>query len=111
MIEFIINTKTLIFFLKNNISKEIPTSFKLYQNYPNPFNPSTNIKFNVESSKFIKLTVFDMIGKEVTLLVNEKLQPGTYEVTFDGSSLSSGIYFYQLKTENFIETKKLILLK
>ena len=52
-----------------------------------------------------------MIGKEVTLLVNEKLQPGTYEVTFDGSSLSSGIYFYQLKTENFIETKKLILLK
>jgi len=106
-----------------NISSEIPTGFALYQNYPNPFNPITKIKFEIPNNAVIarsgatwqsltvSLKVFDILGKEITTLVNEQLQPGTYEVTFDGSNLPSGIYFYQLRSGNFVETKKLILLK
>ena len=95
----------------------IPNKFALYQNYPNPFNPNTKIKFDIAKTKIksresvVTLKVFDVTGKEIATLVNEQLQPGTYEVTFDGSQYSSGIYFYQLKSNNFIETKKLILLK
>lgn len=97
------------------ISIEVPAEFKLEQNYPNPFNPVTSIKFKVasvgQSSQTVSLRVFDLLGKEVATLVNEKLQPGTYEVTFDAGNLPSGVYFYQLKSENYTETKKLILLK
>jgi photosystem II stability/assembly factor-like uncharacterized protein len=99
-----------------NVSTEIPREFMLYQNYPNPFNPTTKIKFDlragVRSQKSeVKLVIYDIIGREIQTLVNELLQPGTYEVIFDGSNLPSGIYFYQLKAGEFIETKKLILLK
>ena len=94
-----------------NISSEIPNAFSLEQNYPNPFNSITNVKFQIPNSGDVKLTVFDMLGKEVAILVNEYLQPGTYETTFDASMLTSGIYFYRLETEKFTETKKLILLK
>ena len=95
----------------SEISTEIPSDLFLGQNYPNPFNPTTKIEFKVESSKFIKLTVYDISGKEVAVLVNGKMSPGTYEVTFDGSNLSSGVYFYKLNAEKFSDTKKLILLK
>jgi len=96
----------------NNISSEIPSEYKLYQNYPNPFNPSTNIKYQITNNKFIILKVFDMLGKEIATLVNEKQSPGTYEVNFDGSNLSTGIYFYRLSVDgNIIDTKKLVLLK
>jgi hypothetical protein len=106
-----------------NISTEVPTSFKLFQNYPNPFNPITKIKFSIPNptviarsgatwqSQGVSLKVFDILGKEVAVLVNETLQPGTYETTFDGSNLPSGIYFYQLRSGNYIDTKKLVLLK
>jgi photosystem II stability/assembly factor-like uncharacterized protein len=103
----------------NNISSQIPSDYSLYQNYPNPFNPVTRIKFTVANGFPIRtfgndkvvLKVLDVLGREVATLVNEKLNPGTYEVTFDGSNYPSGVYFYQLRNENFIETKKLILLK
>jgi hypothetical protein len=99
------------------ISSEIPERFLLMQNYPNPFNSGTKIRFDVKKSvassqeSVVILKVFDITGKEVTTLVNEQLNPGTYEVTFDGSNLPSGVYFYQLNSNNFSDTKKLILLK
>lgn len=95
----------------NLISSRIPEIFSLKHNYPNPFNSTTNIKFQILNAGNAKITVFDIMGREVATLVNEKLQPGTYEVRFDAGNLPSGIYFYQLKTENYIETKKLVLLK
>ncbi|MBI5402878.1 MAG: M28 family peptidase [Ignavibacteriae bacterium] len=95
----------------NQINSEIPDRYELFQNYPNPFNPSTNIKYQIANNSYTTIKIYNMLGKEITTLVNEKLQPGIYEVNFDGSNLPSGIYFYQLKTDYFIQTKKLILLK
>ena len=94
-----------------NISSEVPSTYSLSQNYPNPFNPTTRISFKVASYKVIKLQVFDILGKEVATLVNEKLQPGTYEATFDASAYTSGVYFYRLTTDNYTDVKKMILLK
>jgi photosystem II stability/assembly factor-like uncharacterized protein len=100
----------------NKISKNIPENFSLYQNYPNPFNPTTKIKFEISSEvkremSNVRLLILDITGREIETLVNEQLNPGTYEVTFDGSNLPSGLYFYKLVAGNFIATKKLILLK
>jgi hypothetical protein len=94
-----------------SISNEIPSEYKLYQNYPNPFNSTTNIKYQITNKKWVILKVYDILGKEIETLVNEKQSPGTYEVAFDGSKYSSGIYFYRLATDEFKETKKLVLLK
>jgi photosystem II stability/assembly factor-like uncharacterized protein len=96
-----------------NISKEIPERYCLYQNYPNPFNPVTKIKFNIAANIVGQtfLSVYDITGREIQTLVNEKLNPGTYEVIFDGNGFPSGVYFYQLRSGEFVETKKLILLK
>jgi photosystem II stability/assembly factor-like uncharacterized protein len=94
-----------------NISSQIPDRFSLSQNYPNPFNPNTNIRFAIPKSGFVKLTVFNTIGKEVKNLVYENLYSGEYEVNLDGSGLNSGVYFYKLETENFTETKKMVLIK
>ncbi len=99
----------------NNISTEVPADFKLYQNYPNPFNPETKIKFDVAGSSTnasnIKLKVFDITGKQVAELVNENLQPGTYEVDFNASGIASGIYFYSLEAQSFSVTKKMLIIK
>jgi photosystem II stability/assembly factor-like uncharacterized protein len=95
----------------NNISTEVPDNYYLHQNYPNPFNPSTNIRFEILKNENVTLTVYDMLGREISTLVNEKMQPGTYEVTFDGSNLPSGAYFYRLTSGNFVETKKMLLIK
>ena len=86
-------------------------SFRLFQNYPNPFNPATSIEYRVGSSEYVTLKVYDLLGREVAILVNEEKHPGNYEVEFDGSNLSSGVYFYQLKAGEFVETKKMIYLK
>ena len=96
--------------------EELPTEFRLEQNYPNPFNPTTKIQYqipsNVKSQKSnVKLVVYDVLGREVTTLVNEQQQPGNYSVQFDGTNLTTGIYFYQLKTESFSQTKKFVLIK
>lgn len=85
--------------------------YKLSQNYPNPFNPTTKINFDLKNSAFASLKVFDITGREVRTLVNEKLSAGSYSYDFNASELPSGVYFYQLKTDGFIETKKMILLK
>ena len=95
----------------NQISSEVPSSYSLSQNYPNPFNPSTVIRYRLSVVGNVSLKVYDVQGREIQTLVNERLQPGTYETTFDGSSLSSGVYFYKLVSEGFTETKRMILLK
>ena len=104
----------------NKIESTIPLEYMLYQNYPNPFNPATKIKFEIPSSEngkwkmkngLVTLVVYDALGKEVATLVNEKLQPGEYETSFDGSKLSSGIYFYKLSAGDYQETKRMVLIK
>lgn len=94
------------------------SSYSLSQNYPNPFNPTTKIKFDVVKSGNVKIVVYDVTGREVQTLVNKKFQPGTYETTFDGSGLTSGVYFYRMvirqsgsSTDGYSETKKMIYLK
>ena len=94
-----------------NISTEIPSAFSLGQNYPNPFNSMTNVKFEMLNGGEVKIVVYDISGREVRTLVDERLEAGVYEVRFDAGDLPSGIYFYRMETEKFTETKKLILLK
>jgi hypothetical protein len=88
-----------------------PVQFSLGQNYPNPFNPGTSFKFRVPSSGLVTLKVYDVLGREVTTLVNEVRAPGAYTVRWDASSFSSGVYFYKLEAGNFSQTRKLLLLK
>jgi hypothetical protein len=95
----------------NNINSIIPDKYSLSQNYPNPFNSMTNVKWQMLNECEAKIVVFDMLGKEVATLVNEKLDAGSYQILFDASQLPSGIYFYKLTAGNFSETKKMILLK
>jgi hypothetical protein len=89
----------------------VPDKFELSQNYPNPFNPSTRIKYQLSSISQVTLKVYDVLGNEVATLVNEEKPAGSYEVDFDASQLSSGIYFYKLQAGSFFETKKMLLLK
>jgi hypothetical protein len=93
------------------ISTEIPDKYYLYQNYPNPFNPSTNIRYQLPSSKIVTLKVFDVLGKEIAVLVNEKQNAGIYETTFNAGNLPSGIYFYRLIAGDYSETKKMLMIK
>jgi hypothetical protein len=88
-----------------------PEGFSLEQNYPNPFNPVTSIQYSVSSMQFVTLKVFDLLGREVAILVNEEKPAGEYEIDFDGSAFTSGIYFYQLKAGQYTETKKMVLMK
>jgi len=92
-------------------ANQIPEEFILEQNYPNPFNPSSTIKFSIPTSEFVTLKVFDILGNEVAALVNENKLSGTYEVLFSAARLSGGVYFYQLKAGEFLQTKKMILMK
>jgi Phytase/Secretion system C-terminal sorting domain len=96
--------------------KKTPQSFELFQNYPNPFNPSTKIRFSVPfvetgHAPSLQLVVYDDLGNEIITLVNEEKPEGSYEVNFDATELTSGVYFYQLKAGNFVQAKKMILLK
>jgi hypothetical protein len=89
----------------------IVQNFQLEQNYPNPFNPSTAIKFQIPSANDVTLKVYDILGREVRTLVNESLQAGSYETTFDATGLASGVYLCRLTSRDFSETKKLVLLR
>jgi Arylsulfotransferase (ASST)/Secretion system C-terminal sorting domain len=89
----------------------IPGTFALYQNYPNPFNPVTNFKYDLPKNSFVKLTIYDIAGKEIETLVKEKQNPGTYKVNWNASQYPSGVYFYKLVSETQSETKKMILIK
>jgi hypothetical protein len=95
----------------NTISEEIPSSYSLKQNYPNPFNPVTNIKFDLPKSSFVSIKVYDISGKEVETIVNEKMQACKYETQWNGSMYSSGVYFYKINADGFTETKRMILIK
>ena len=95
----------------NQTGTETPINYKLEQNYPNPFNPKTNIKFDIAKSEFVTLKVYNILGKEIETLVNDKLSSGSYEVKWDASQYPSGIYFYNLQAGNFSETKKMTLIK
>ena len=88
-----------------------PTIFALEQNYPNPFNPSTMISYSIPQSSFVTLKVYDIIGNEVATLVNQNQQAGKYDIRFNASNLSNGVYLYSIKTDNFTSTKKMILMK
>jgi len=92
-------------------STNVPDKFSLHQNYPNPFNPATTIKFDIRNSAFTKLSVFDVLGREIQTLVNEELKTGSYSLVFDGSEYNSGVYFYRLSSGDFTETKRMLLIK
>ena len=94
-----------------NVEVEIPLVYSLEQNYPNPFNPSTTIKYSLSDDGFVRLAVYNLLGEEVTTLVNTEQKAGRYEVVFDASKLSSGVYMYRLESNNFLSIKKMILIK
>jgi len=93
------------------ISSNIPASFKLDQNYPNPFNPVTSIRFDVPKSSFVKISVYDVMGREVENLVNQQLKAGEYLAAWDAARYSSGVYFYSIAADGYQITKKMILAK
>jgi hypothetical protein len=93
------------------ISSEVPSTYSLAQNFPNPFNPVTKINFAIPKSGFVSLKIYDISGKEISELIGKELKTGTYEYEFDASKLNSGVFFYQLSTNSFVETKKMMLIK
>ena len=94
-----------------NENTVIPDKYILSQNYPNPFNPNTSIKFSIPENTLVKLSVFDVLGREISVLVNEVKSSGNYIVDFNASDISSGIYYYKLETKNFVEVKKMMFIK
>jgi hypothetical protein len=102
---------------EENIETEIPNKYELSQNYPNPFNPSTTINYSIPvvnahtSTANVTLKVYDILGREVAVLINKEQAPGNYSVKFDASNLTSGLYFYRLTAGKFTSVKKMMLLK
>jgi hypothetical protein len=92
-------------------TSNIPESFSISQNYPNPFNPSTKIKFALPSTENVKIIIYDIAGRQVKELLNQNLTAGTHTVDFDASDLASGTYIYRINAGNFVESKKMLLLK
>ncbi len=90
---------------------EIPNTYRLYQNYPNPFNPVTKIKYGVPKNGYIKLTVYDELGKEVAIVDEGYKEANTYEAVFDATNLPSGVYYYKLESDGFTDTKKMVIIK
>jgi hypothetical protein len=97
--------------LSESVEVGVPEVVELTQNFPNPFNPATSIKYSIANETAVKLIVFNSIGQEVAVLVNESQQPGVYTVNFDGSTLSSGVYFYKLTAGDFVSTRKMLMIK
>jgi len=89
----------------------LPQKAVLSQNYPNPFNPSTKIQYELPKSSMVRLSVYDILGREVSVLMNERRNAGSYEVQFDAHNLASGVYFYRLTAGSFVETRKLLLVR
>jgi len=100
-----------VVFVEEEEIDEIPTDYNLTNNFPNPFNPSTKIKYTVPQSSQVIIKVYDILGNEIETLVSEEKQTGIYEITWNAANLPSGVYFYQLRAGNFIETKKMVLIK
>ncbi|MGB5288813.1 MAG: T9SS type A sorting domain-containing protein, partial [Ignavibacteriaceae bacterium] len=89
----------------------VPDNYSISQNYPNPFNPSTTIKYSIPQASFVKIKVYNTLGQVIAELVNQEIQIGNHEVSFDARNLTSGIYFYRIEAGNFVETRKMILIK
>ena len=89
----------------------IPLTFALQQNYPNPFNPATKINFDIPVQSMVSIKIFDMSGREIKEMINTGLAAGSYSVSFDGSGLASGVYYYRIEAGSFIETRKMLLIK
>ncbi|MCX6161955.1 MAG: T9SS type A sorting domain-containing protein [Ignavibacteriae bacterium] len=89
----------------------MPALYSLSQNYPNPFNPVTRIRYDLPRSGSVRLAVYDVMGREVEMLVNERQAAGSYEAVWDGTRFASGVYFYRLTAEGFNETRKMILIR
>jgi hypothetical protein len=94
--------------IKNN---SVPSVFKLYQSYPNPFNPIAMIKYDIPQNSKVLIKVYDLLGREVKQLVDEFKQAGSYSVNFDGTNLASGVYFYRIEAGQFVDSKKMVLVK
>jgi hypothetical protein len=92
-------------------SGTVSKDFYLSQNFPNPFNPTTNFEFQIATSDFVSLKVFDLLGREVAILVNEVRQPGIYHVTWNAARIPSGVYVYQMRAGNFTQTRRMIVIK
>ena len=110
---YILKTTTSGSVWVNKIENKTPNAFSLSQNYPNPFNPTTNIRYHISNNlpRQVTLKIYDILGKEIATLVNEKQSPGTYEVNWDGSAYPSGVYFYKLISGDFSETRKMLMIK
>ena len=93
------------------LSQSSPVTYALAQNYPNPFNPSTKINFSIQKAGMVTLKIYNILGQEVATLVNTELKAGTYSSVFDASRLSSGVYFYSIHAGDFVQAKKMMLLK
>lgn len=109
-----LNEITNLFDINTSVEEtfyQIPSAFVLYQNYPNPFNPSARIQYAIGSRQFVTLKVYDVLGNEIAALVNEEKPAGNYEVEFNASKLSSGVYFYKLQAGDFVQTKKMIYIR
>jgi len=104
-----VNPTTIVSVEEHSI--EVPSLFLLEQNYPNPFNPSTTIKYALPKSSMVRLSVYDLLGREVTVLVNERREAGVHEARFDASGLASGVYLYRLQTGDVTHTKRSLLLR
>jgi hypothetical protein len=89
----------------------LPTAFELAQNYPNPFNPSTTIQYSIKERSTVELVLYDILGRQVKVLVNEEQDAGYYKIQFNAGILASGVYLYRIQAGDFIETKKMVLLK
>jgi ATP-dependent helicase YprA (DUF1998 family) len=96
---------------KGTSNNRVELNYTLAQNYPNPFNPTTQIKYSIKENGLVSIRVFDVLGKEVAVLIKEEQPAGEHRVNFDGSNLSSGIYFYTITAKDFHQTKKMLLVK
>ena len=94
-----------------NFNSNVPEKYSLSQNYPNPFNPATKINFGLTKAGYTSLKIYDALGKEVSDIINGNLQAGSYEVEWNASAFTSGVYFYKIQSEGFVETKRMMLIK
>jgi hypothetical protein len=95
----------------NDFLNSLPTEHTFYQNFPNPFNPATTIRYEIPERSIVTIKIYDVLGSEMAILVNEEKPAGYYNTEFDASELPSGIYFYRLQAGSFVETKKMVLMK
>ena len=107
----ITNNKITSIEVSGRITGGLPVSYELYQNYPNPFNPSTTIKFAIPKESNVNLSIYNVLGELVSTIVNEEMKPGYYEYEFDASQFASGVYLYRIKAGEYVETKKMVLMK